>query len=113
MAKYNKSNVMKDAWCFKRENITMSFSECLRHAWELEKRNAKIREEKERYFKEVCESVVESGEEAVEDAFYEYRMEGYKKETSTPDIITAHTKAWKEALSVFRGKYVPTMVFMC
>lgn len=111
--KYNKSNVMKTAWIFKKKNITMSFSECLRHAWGIEKRNAKIREEKERYFKSICESVIADGEEAVEDAFYEYRTEGYKKETSMPDYITAHTKAWKDALAVFRGKYAPMMVFMC
>lgn len=103
MIKYNKSEIMKRAWASykagKRWNgANRTFAECLKTEWAIAKKNVLIAEEQEKYYNEICMKFVKQGEDAVDDAYRAYR----NSNTDEGKMFTAHMRAWKQAVKMFR-----------
>lgn len=110
MKKYNKSEIMKNAWSTYRKaqqwnGSHSTFSECLKLEWAVAKSEVEINEEMIRYFNETCMKAVRNGDDAVDDAFRVWYDDANIKET--PTNFTAHMRAWNAAKAVFRN-VIPT-----
>lgn len=104
--KYNKTEIMKDAWRTYRESQKwngshQSFAECLKLAWQVAKRDIAVEEETVRYFNTVCVEAIKKGEDAVYDAKRAYKDNVMPGESLVD--CKAHMSAWVAAVAVFNG----------
>ena len=97
--KCDRSKVMKRAWRFYENDgyKGVTFSECLKNAWKIEKREVNITVKAVEYYNEVCMKSVERGEDAVYDDFRVWQ----NKTIIDPDTYTIQARAWKMAKSNF------------
>lgn len=122
MKRYDRSKIMKKAWSLYKNSrngawaacTDPSFSECLKSAWEIEKRDKKVNAEMSKYFNEVCVEIIKAGEDAVDEAFRLWRSKSHKKamriskkgleaQMEFQHMYQAHMRAWKAAISIFRS----------
>lgn len=86
MAKYNKSEVMKEAWVLYRSSVdyytgerNRSFGECLKSAWKNHKACLEVIEEATRIYERDCKPLMDAGYDAYKEFYYNWKVTTYEE----------------------------------